>query len=147
MVNSKYLVRIEAHMKLDIDLYRGGNSSHPRFDNLRPKDIVKWKDKETGETWVEKESGGISTFDYPKPEKNWWWIRAGTPVPEGIVVTRDRTDSENGITHYTLRPANDMREADYISSMQELVDVTDPTSKLELEEAVKLGGRWINKHR
>jgi hypothetical protein len=86
-------------MRIDVDLYRGGNAEHPRFDNVRPKDIVKWVDKETGEVWVKKESGGISTFDYPKPEKNWWWIPAGTPVPKGLVVTRDRTDAETGITH------------------------------------------------
>lgn len=69
MTNDKYLRRIEAHMRLDVDLYRGGNSEHPRFDNVRSKDIVKWTDKQTGEVWVEKESGGISTFDCPKPDK------------------------------------------------------------------------------
>lgn len=134
-------------MRLDIDLYRGGNAKHPRFDNIRPKDIIKWKDKDTGEVWVKKESGGISTFDCPKPEKNWWWIRAGTVVPKGVVVTRDNTDSETGITHYTLRPDDDMEEKDYIMAMQTLVDVNDPKSKLDLEKAIKLGGRWVNTHR
>ena len=96
---------------------------------------------------MEKESGGISTFDYPKPEKNWWWLRAGTPVPKGLVITRDRTDSETGITHYTLRPAEDMKESDFIQLMKTLVDINDPESKLSLEKAIKLGGRWVTKHK
>ena len=31
----KYLVRIEASMKIDVDLFRGGNANSPRFDNVR----------------------------------------------------------------------------------------------------------------
>ncbi len=39
--DEKYLKRIEASMRLDIDLYRGGNAGSPRFDNVRDRDIVK----------------------------------------------------------------------------------------------------------
>jgi hypothetical protein len=41
MPDSKYLVRIQAAMKIDIDLYRGGNSTSPRLDHVRDKDVVK----------------------------------------------------------------------------------------------------------
>jgi hypothetical protein len=48
-------------------------------------------------------SGGISTFTAPKPENNWWWIKAGTVVPARLVITRDHTDPTTGVTHYTIR--------------------------------------------
>lgn len=41
MPDSRYLVRIEAAMKIDVDLYRGGNSMSPRLDHVRDKDVVK----------------------------------------------------------------------------------------------------------
>ena len=62
MGDSKYLVRIEAAMKIDIDLYRGGNSTSPRLDNVRDKDVVKYKDVSTGLTKVMGMSGGDLDF-------------------------------------------------------------------------------------
>ena len=140
MENEKYLVRIEASMKIDIDLYRSGNSASPRFDNVRDKDIVKWKDSHTGLIKVKGLSGGISTFTAPKPENNWWWIKAGTIVPGQLVVTRDRMDPRTQITHYTIRPAEDMLLTAYIAQMEKLLGVT----RLPIEEAIRRGGRWIN---
>jgi hypothetical protein len=128
-------------MRIDVDLYRAGNSTTARFDNVRDKDIVKWRDPETDDVWVKGMSGGISTFTAPKPEQNWWWIRSGTVVPERLTVTRDRTDKVTGITHYTIRPSEDMRLSSYVDKMKELLNV----SKLPLERALELGGRWTNK--
>jgi hypothetical protein len=138
--SDKYLVRIEASMRIDIDLYRAGNASSPRFDNVRDKDIVKWRDPQSDEIWVKGLSGGISTFSAPRPEQNWWWIRAGTVVPDGLTVTRDRTDKMTGITHYTIRPATDMKLSEFVEKMKRILGVT----KLPLERALELGGRWIN---
>lgn len=128
-------------MKIDIDLYRGGNAGSPRFDNVRDKDVIKWRDPATDVVWVKGMSGGVSTFTAPKPETNWWWIRAGTVVPKGLTVTRDHTFPENGVTHYTLRPADDMTLEAYIDAMKTLLNVT----KLPLERALQLGGRWTTK--
>ena len=75
MEDTKYLKRIEASVGLDIDLYRSGNTTSPRLDNVRDKDIIKYKNKETGLVEVKGMSGGISTFTAPKPEKNWYWIK------------------------------------------------------------------------
>jgi len=138
VTNDKYLARIEASMKIDVDLYRGGNSTSPRFDNVRDKDIVKFVDRVSGTTMVKGMSGGISTFTAPKPEVNWWWIRAGTVVPQGLVVTRDQTDPRTGVTHYTIRPAKDMPLDEYIAQMQSMTGV----DKLRLEDAVERGSRW-----
>lgn len=143
MENEKYLIRIEASMKIDIDLYRGGNSTSPRFDHVRDKDIVKWKDSQTGLVKVKGLSGGISTFTSPKPENNWWWIKAGTVVPPLLVVTRDRMDPRTKITHYTIRPSEDMLLTVYISQVEKLLGV----ERLPIEEAIRRGGRWINEER
>lgn len=136
----EYLVRIEASMKIDVDLYRGGNSTSPRFDNVRDKDVIKLKDPNTGLIKVRGMSGGISAFTAPRPEANWWWIKAGTVVPPGLVVTRDTTNPKSGITHYTIRPAEDMLLTVYIEHMRKFLGV----SKLPLEEAIARGGRWVN---
>jgi len=138
MADDKYRKRIEASMKLDIDLYRGGNSMSPRFNNVRDKDIAKFAHERTGETWVKGMSGGISTFTAPERETNWWWIRAGTVIPKGLVVTRDTTDKNTGITHYTIHPAEDMSLVDYVDLMQSMLKA----DKLTLEQAIEHRSRW-----
>jgi hypothetical protein len=140
MPDDKYLVRIEASMKIDVDLYRSGNASSPRFDNVRDKDIVKFKDPGTGLTKVKGMSGGISTFTAPRPENNWWWIRAGTVVPASLVVTRDHTDPKTNITHYTIRPASDILLTEYVAQMQKFLGI----ERVPIEQAIERGGRWIN---
>ena len=138
--DNKYLIRIEASMKIDVDLYRSGNSKTPRFDNVRDKDIVKFKNAQTGLVEVKGLSGGISAFTAPKPETNWWWIRAGTAVPSKLAVTRDHTDPKTQITHYTIRPAATMLLTEYIAQMQSFLGV----ERLSLEEAVARAGRYEN---
>ena len=139
MPDDKYLLRIEASMKLDIDLYRSGNATTPRFDNVRDKDVVKYKDSESGLAKVKGLSGGISTFTAPRPEANWWWIKAGTVVPPKLVVTRDTNDPKTGITHYTIRPAEDMLLTEYIAQMQKFLKI----ERLPIEEAIAHRGRWV----
>ena len=128
-------------MKIDVELYRSGNASSPRFDNVRDKDIVKYKDPETGLIKVKGMSGGISTFTAPKPENNWWWIRAGTVVPPKLTVTRDHTDPKTSITHYTIRPSGDMLLSEYIFNMQSLTGL----ERLPIEQAIERGGRWTQR--
>lgn len=125
-------------MKIDIDLYRGGNSASPRFDNVRDRDVVKFRDPQTDRVMVKGMSGGISTFTAPKPETNWWWIPAGTVVPPKLVVTRDNTNPGTGITHYTIRPEQDMLLDEFIEQMRKFLNVT----RLPIEVAIERGGRW-----
>ncbi len=138
MNDEKYLIRIESSVTLDIDLYRSGNADSPRFDNVRDKDIIKYKDN--GLIKVKGMSGGISTFTSPKPDKNWYWIKAGTIVPPKLTITRDRSDPVTGITHYTIRPSENMLLSEYVEQMQKISGV----DKLKLEQAVILAGRWEN---
>jgi hypothetical protein len=58
--------------KTGIELYREGNSSTPRFDELTPKDVtVYWA---AGAGYVRAGQGeGISTLEaIPKPKGKWW---------------------------------------------------------------------------
>lgn len=47
------------------DLYRRGNSTGPRMDNVRPRDVKTFL--KNGVVWVEGRSGGVSTFASPSP--------------------------------------------------------------------------------
>ncbi len=67
--DEKYLERIEASMRLDIDSYRGGNAGSPRFENMQDRDIVTFKRPSGGEM-VKGLSGGIATFTAPRAERN-----------------------------------------------------------------------------
>ena len=141
MSDEKYLIRIEASVRIDINLYRGGNATSPRLDNVRDRDIVKFKDPKSGLTNVKGMAGGVSTFTDPKPEANWWCIKAGTPVPPKLVITRDLTDPKTKITHYTIRPAADMLLTEFIAQLQSFTGV----EKLPIARAIELGGRWENR--
>jgi hypothetical protein len=48
------------------------------------------------------------------------------------------TDPRTGITHYTIRPANDMPLDEYIDHMRKFLGVT----RLPIEIALERGGRW-----
>src|SRR5262245_51793171 len=72
-----------------------------------------------GEPWVfiEHFPRGASSFDKPKVFKSRAWeyfrIPAGTRLPEGLAVVKDRYNEVYGATHYTLAPARDMKLAEF----------------------------------
>jgi hypothetical protein len=138
--DDRYLVRIEASMKLDVDLYRGGNATSPRFDNVRDTDLIKIPGRTPEETKVKGMSGGISAFTAPAPKKNEWWIKAGTVVPLKLTVIRGETTKGTNQTHYFIMPAETMLLSEYVKQMQSFTGV----EKLSLERAIALSGRWEN---
>lgn len=108
-----------------IDLYRQGNSSSPRIDNVRPnKDVATYT--EQGETWVMptidegqlpdniSRPGGISTFAYPGRGKNWWKLDAGTEIPSEIKLVNDR----NG--HWLWQPSRTMTMDAYKAALRQI---------------------------
>jgi len=72
-----------------------------------------------GESWVlvQHYPGGLSTFDKSKvfTGKAWEYFRiaAGTKLPEGLAVVKDRFNAIYGATHYTLAPARDMKLSEF----------------------------------
>ena len=89
------------------DLYRRGNSSNPRMDNVRPVDATSFI--HNGVEWVLGCSGGISTFasaGLPGRGKI-WRLPAGTSYPDELHLENDHDD------HWSWEPARDMEMARY----------------------------------
>jgi hypothetical protein len=90
-----------------IDLYRRGNSSSPRMDNVRPVDVASFI--RNGAEWVGGRSGGISTFASPTPPGRGriWRLPAGTLYSDELHLENDHGD------HWSWGPARDMKMARY----------------------------------
>lgn len=100
------------------DLYRSGNATTPRMENVRlervPPDIETYTVK--GVVWVKARTGGISTTETkPKTgqEKGWWKASAGTKVSPKLTVRNDKPN------HWAWEPTVDMPLDDYISLLKE----------------------------
>lgn len=122
-----------------IALYRSGNATEPRLNQVRipPRDgtidIEIYEKEVNGKKmiYVDSTSGGISTFDAPLPSQNkkvrWWKIPAGTLIPHGLDITKDHTIGAINITHYTIRPINDMPLNEYKKLLSILAQKALPT--------------------
>ena len=96
---------------VQVDLYRGGNASSPRMDNVRDTDVLKYKNGNT--EWVRAKQRGISTSgNMPSNQKNWWKVPKGTVVSNDIYIVNDYAD------HWAWAPAKDMPLSDFIKLMQ-----------------------------
>ncbi len=101
------------------DLYRGGNASGPRLDNVRiGKDVFPNDQGLIGPSYLgpQGEPPGISTFESPKGAKNWWKLPGGTELPSGLSLINDHGD------HWTLGPAWDMTEQTFKDLLQLTAD-------------------------
>lgn len=100
------------------DLYRNGNSTHPRFDHLRPGHDAQIYDV-SGIPWIRANGNGISAFtDYDKTKKNWWKIPKGLLLPPALRIVKDlRAGFE---THFMIAPSHDMSLAEYMTAMDSL---------------------------
>lgn len=112
-----------------LDLFRMGNASGPRLDNVRlgkDVDYISRKDDHGQEARFVLPTGGLSTFDgidTDMAKAKWWKIAAGTAVPDTIRIVRDtrkKLKSNTYITHYSLRPAFEMTLETYVHWLNEL---------------------------
>lgn len=107
-----------------VNLFRKGNASGPRLDNVRPDDVDFAEEKLPNGQVIRMvyPRGGISTFDgvNPRLPGKWWRIPPETLLPETIRVVRDRRDPVTGLTHYSLRPARYMTLLDFVSGLRAL---------------------------
>lgn len=83
-----------------VDLYRRGNATASRMDQVREKDIEHYE--QDGEIWVAANSGGISTFSVMGEGKNWWRLDEGTVIPNELRVVNDHGN------HWLWEPAYSM---------------------------------------
>jgi hypothetical protein len=84
------------------DLYRRGNSTGPRMDNVRPRDVKTFL--KNGVVWVEGRSGGVSTFASPSPPGTGkiWRLQARSSYSDVLHLENNHSD------HWSWEPAYDM---------------------------------------
>lgn len=93
------------------DLYRSGNSTTPRMDNVRTTDVTIFQ--QGGVDWVRGKQGGVSTTSVlPTDQKNWWKVPKGTVVSNDIYVVNDHDN------HWAWAPARNMPLADFVRLME-----------------------------
>lgn len=90
-----------------VDLYRGGNSTSAKMDNVRVTDVQIFH--KGNRDWVVGGEGGISTFSTPPSNtKNWWVIKAGTEYEDDeFVLVNDKGN------HWSWAPATTMQLQHY----------------------------------
>ncbi|MFB2938821.1 hypothetical protein ACE1B6_26510 [Aerosakkonemataceae cyanobacterium BLCC-F154] len=98
--------------KTPIDLYRQGNASSPRMDNVRPnRDIAIYEERE--QVWVNATlGGGISTFANLKTGKNWWKLLQDTDIPTQLELINDHND------HWLWKPRYNMSLEEYKAALR-----------------------------
>lgn len=101
--------------KTDHVVYRLGNASSPKMDNVR---TVKDADlfKKNGHDWVKGHTKGVSTFTNPKAQKGdkEWKLPVGSSYPAELHPVNDHGD------HVSWQASHDMPLADYIRALQTL---------------------------
>ena len=96
---------------LPVDLYRSGNSSSARMDNVRPVDVVTYDND--GVVWVRGRQAGISTFSTRLGGKNVWKAAEGTDYSDDIYVINDHGN------HWAWQPNEDMPFHTFVALMQQ----------------------------
>jgi hypothetical protein len=93
-----------------VDLYRSGNTTSPRMDNVRVQDITQVTINNV--VYVKSASGGISTSTTTTNlSTTVWKIPKGTSFPDTIKLNNDSPG------HYAWEPAAQMKLADFTSLM------------------------------
>lgn len=117
-------------MPTTVTLYRNGNASTPRLDNVRDQDVTY---VDPGHTTVQGGVKGISSFDASAVHagvvisgKNWWTLPPNTPIVAGLTLINDN----NPPGHWGWQPGHDMLKSEF-------------TNLLGLQGATTAsGGRW-----
>lgn len=98
--------------KTAIDLYRKGNASSPRMDNVRAQDVDTYE--KDGQTWVKADSGEISTLAILRPGKNRWKLNQGTEIPRELRLVNENAN------HWLLEPSYNMPMELYQKALRSL---------------------------
>ena len=105
-----------------VDLFRMGNASGPRLDNIRPEDVpIEIVGAGASAVRMVRPDGGISTFDGIDPrmaDRKWWCIPASAVLPDSLRLKRDTRNPVNGLTHYSIRPARYMTLLEFADGLR-----------------------------
>ena len=95
-------------------LLANGNTREPDIDTY----------SKGGTTWVKANGKGVSLFDVlgvPHSKWNYYKIPAGTPIPHGLVVVKDKFNSKHKATHYSMCPNWDMPLKNYLMLLDKII--------------------------
>jgi hypothetical protein len=118
----------ELFTTVPVDLFRMGNASGPRLDNIREQDVPITTVR-VGDQDVEMVSpeGGISTFDdYRAKPGKWWKIPSGVTLPQTIRIVKDGYNRQMRAWHYSVRPAYLMPKLTFAEGLRSLANHAMP---------------------
>ncbi|TBU27992.1 hypothetical protein BD311DRAFT_778598 [Dichomitus squalens] len=114
------------------NLYRAGNTTSARFDNLRPQDIDVDKDGFVNPGG----DGGISTFSNKRaewPDRTTWVLKSSTPLVPGLIASKDlRVDG-----HWLIQPSQRMKRDAYVDHLKDLNSKAVRYDRLPPKEVVE----------
>jgi hypothetical protein len=106
-------------LKTPIPLYRQGNATSPRMDNVRPdKDVATFMDE--GVVWVlttladSTLPGDISTFASQGRGKNLWKLDPGIDIPIELELINDHNN------HWLWQPSMTMPIDEYKAALKQV---------------------------
>lgn len=113
---------------LDEDLYRFGNATSPKLDNVRPHDVDLYE--RNGITMVRANGKGISLATEQRLKRiekfasgYVWKISAHFPMPQGLALNGDPDSIQkpgDAPDHYLLCPTSDMTLSEYVALLSKL---------------------------
>jgi len=118
------------------DLYRMGNSTSPNFSEARGLIDCLVVDLD-GIKMVVANGNGFSAFNritqvMKSRGKNVWKIKKGSPLPEGINLVKDLTNTG----HFMLAPTTNMPFKKFLGLLEEIATDAQVSVKLTPEEIV-----------
>ena len=87
-------------------LLSNGRTREPDIDTYQKSDT----------TWIKANGKGVSLFDVfgvPNIKWNYYKIPAGTAIPAGLVIVKDKFNSKHKASHYSICPNWDMTLKNY----------------------------------
>jgi len=93
------------------DLFRAGNKTSAKFDQLRPGEVSIFQ--QAGEAWVVGRSGGASTVENAQGRRGTWYrLPQGTAYDDQVLyLWNDLPD------HWAWEPMRHMRLSDYVAAL------------------------------
>lgn len=111
-------IYISDYTELFLDLYRFGNSTSPRFDNIRPMKDARIEDR-NGIKYIIADGNGVSAFaSVASGKKNTWKIPKGTVLPAGVKLVIDKRSGHE--SHYMLAPERTMKLSEFHALMDKV---------------------------
>ena len=97
-----------------VHLFRAGNKTYPRFEQLKAGEVL--IQNRNGIDWVIARSGGASTKEAPIGLRGTWWrLARGTLYNDSVFFLHNDYDD-----HWSWEPARDMLLSAFVTALSAL---------------------------